>query len=101
MDIEQLKKSFDLFMRFIFGKDLELNFEIEKHRLIKNGYVILLPRKDKSLNHIIGRGGQTLSALNRIFGVWGYRNNVFVVIKQKRDGGETQDATNEGQAQVG
>ena len=82
---EQLRKTFDLFIKFIFGKDVNLDFTIEKHRSVKDGYVILLPRKSPELNHIVGRGGQTLSAINKIFGVWGYRNNIFVVIKQKRD----------------
>jgi predicted RNA-binding protein Jag len=90
--VEKISKVFDLFVQLIFGVKVE--FKVDKHRTIDNGYVIILPRKGEGINHLVGRGGQTLNSLNRIFSAWAFRNKVIVFIKQSKTDEEKEQTNN-------
>lgn len=80
---EKIYLFFDNLIYYIFGKRIE--FDVVEHKTINNGFVILLPPKGEVINHIIGRQGRTINALNILVSSWAFQNKIILYVKQKRE----------------
>jgi predicted RNA-binding protein YlqC (UPF0109 family) len=90
---EKIYFFFNSLTRLVFGR--EFPFKIEKHRFLKDAYVVLLPAKEEGISHLIGRQGRVINSLNVLISVWAYKNNVSVFIKQQREKNQEQQENNQ------
>jgi predicted RNA-binding protein YlqC (UPF0109 family) len=86
---DKIKEVFNNLLKLIFDVS-NLEYDIEPHKYVQNGFIILIKDKQPNLGQIIGKNSTTLQAINKLLAVWSSRNNTFVSVKiTKKPNGTT------------
>jgi len=76
----KITEVFNNLLKLIFDVS-NLEYEIQPHRYVQNGFIILIKDKQPNLGQIIGKNSTTLQAINKLLAVWSSRNKTFVSVK--------------------